>query len=264
MRLLCAAALLAGAPLTTLQAQAVAYEGGISLATGSYFYTTRTSSWTIATGIAFSAGRLVVRAGLPVYVQNSSLVRGTGGGMMPSGGLMGGGGGSGGGGMMGGGMGMHFRSAAGDPLAQAGWRMVSDAPTTVTIGAAAKIPLTDTTDYGTGEWDVGGSVSVSRHVGARIFLGLDLSYWHLGDPPTLDFRDPVTASVSASDVFVNNWGASVFVTGGTAALRGYDGPLSVGATLTHLGKNLWGLTAAVGFTETAPDFTIGASWRIGL
>ena len=259
------AALLAAVPLAGLRAQAVAYEGAISLATGSYFYTTRTTSWTIATGLAYSAGRLTLRAGLPLYVQNSSLVRGSGAGTMPSGGVMGGGGGSGGGSMMGGGMGTHFRTAPGDPLVQAGWRAVNHAGTTITIGAAAKIPATDTTDYGTGEWDVGGLVSLSRHAGATTFLSLDVSYWHLGDLPTLDFRDPVTATASASHVFTNTWGASVFVTGGTAALRGYDGPLSLGATLTRLGKgNLWGLTATVGFTETAPDFTIGANWRVGL
>lgn len=259
------AALLAVVPVVGLSAQTVAYEGAISVATGSYFYTTRTTSWTIGSGIAYSAGRLVLRAGLPVYVQNNSLVRGAGGGMMPSGGLMGGSGGSGGGGMMGGGMGTHFRAAAGDPLVQVGWRAVNNARTTVTLGGAAKIPATDTSDYGTGKWDVGGSLSMSRQVGARLSLGLDLSYWHLGDPPALDFRDPVLATLSASDVFTSTWGGSVFATGGTAALRGYDGPLSLGATLTRLGKrSLWGLTAAVGLTQTTPDFTIGASWRIEL
>ncbi len=253
----------AAIPLASLQAQGIAYEGGISLATGNYFYTTRTTSWTIATGLAYSPGRFTLRAALPVYVQNSSLVRGSGAGMMPSGGVMGGGGG-GGGGMMGGAM-MHFRTAAGDPTVQAGWRAVQGARTAVTLSAAAKIPATDTTDYGTGEWDVGGTLFLTRHAGGSVFVGLDLSYWHLGDLPTLDFRDPVTATVSASDVFANTWGASAFVTGGTSALRGYEPPVSLGVTVTRLGKgNLWGFTATVGFTETVPDLSIGASWRIGL
>jgi hypothetical protein len=102
---------------------------------------------------------------------------------------------------------------------------VNDARTSVTIGAAAKIPATDTTD----------------------------------------FRDPVSTTLSASDVFANTWGASAAVTAGTSAPRGYDAPVSLGVTVTRLGgANLWGLTAAVGFTETVPDFSIGASWRIGL
>ncbi|MBI4501824.1 MAG: hypothetical protein HY700_11755, partial [Gemmatimonadetes bacterium] len=91
--------LLAGA-LAPLRAQGVAYEGGISVATGRYFYTTRTTSWTISSGIAYTPGRLIFRAAVPVYVQNSSLIRGAGSGMMLGGA---GGGSGGGGGMMGGG-----------------------------------------------------------------------------------------------------------------------------------------------------------------
>lgn len=252
-------------PLESLAGQQVAYEGGISLTTGTYFYTTRTTSWIVSTGLAYSPGRFMFRAGLPVYVQNSSLVRGSGAGMMPSGGARGGDGGMGGGGMMGGVGAAEFRAAAGDPVVQAGWRAVVGARTGVTLSAAAKVPLTDTTDYGTGEWDVGATLSLSRHAGATVLFGLDVAYWHLGDLPTLDFRDPVTATASAADVFGNTWGASLFVTGGTSALRGYDAPIALGATLTRLGQgNLWGLTATVGFTETVPDLSIGASWRIGL
>lgn len=253
------------APLVPLRAQGIAYEGGIALTTGNYLYATRTTSWTIATGLAYSTGRFTFRAALPVYVQNSSLVRGSGAGMMPSGGVMGGGGGSGGGGGMMGGATMHFRAAAGDPTIQAGWRAVNGLRTAVTVSAAAKIPASDTTDYGTGKWDVGGTVSFTRHAAGSVFFGVDLSYWHLGDPPTLDFRDPVIATVTASDVFANSWGASLFVTAGTSALRGYDAPVSLGATITRLHRDaLWGLTAAVGFTETVPDFSIGATWRVGL
>jgi hypothetical protein len=69
------------APLVPLRAQGIAYEGGIAVTTGKYFYTTRTTSWTIATGLAYRRGRFTFRATLPVYVQNSSLVRGSGAGM---------------------------------------------------------------------------------------------------------------------------------------------------------------------------------------
>ncbi len=265
-------------PLTPLAAQGLAYEGGVSLATGRYIFAARTTSWTFATGLSLSAGRLTLRAGLPVFVQNTSLITGSGAGMMPSGGGAASGmvSDSGHHGMMGGsGSGTHrlpvpgsaltgYRAAAGDPTVQAGWRAVSDARTSLTISGAAKIPVTDTSTYGTGAWDVGATVSVTRHAGASMFLGLDLSYWHVGDLPQLNFRDPVLATASLSDLFENTWGASLSVTAGSSALPGYQAPVSVGATLTHLGKgNLWGLNAAVGLTETVPDFSIGASWRIG-
>lgn len=266
-------------PLLPLGAQGIAYEGGVSLSSGHYIFATRTTSWTISTGLSVTAGRLVLRAAVPTYIQNTSLVTGSGAGMMPSGGSTSSGTVSDGGrgGMMGErGSGNHhlpvpsaaltgYRAAAGDPVVQAGWRTPAGARNTVTVSAAGKIPATDTTAYGTGQWDVGGTLSATRHVGVRSLVAVDVSYWHLGDTPTLDFRDPVVATLSASAVFASTWGASVLVTGGTSALRGYEAPLSLGAAVTHLGKGrLWGLSAAVGFTETVPDFTIGASWRLEL
>jgi hypothetical protein len=82
-----------------------------------------------------------------------------------------------------------FEAALGDPtvsLTLAAWRRGGSA---VSLSATAKLPLTDTTQFGTGEWDVGGTVSWSQ-LGGRALLGLDASYWHLGDLPELDLRDP--------------------------------------------------------------------------
>ncbi len=267
MRLICFALLISLGPLPALGAQGVAYEGGVSLATGRYIFTTRTTSVTIATGFAYTAGRLTLRAGLPVFVQNTSLLAGSGAGMMPSGG--GSGGSVGGGGMMGGGSGTgmaHYRTAAGDPSVQVGWRLVDRARTGVTLSAAAKIPVTDTTTYGTGRWDWGATLSLSHRPPGELFFGLDLSYWHLGDLPQLNFRDPILGTATASRFFPTSWAGSLFASAGTAALPGYQPPVSVGAGVTHFSRRhlAWGVTAAIGLTETAPQFAIGASWRIGL
>jgi hypothetical protein len=253
-----------------LQAQEIAYEGGMAVTTGSYFYATRTTSWTIATGITYTTGPLVLRATAPVYVQNSSLFRGFGAGMMPSGGMASGGGvGNGmsdGGGMMGGASSTtDFHAAVGDPTVQAAWRALSGGPTALTVGAGVKVPATEPTNYGTGKWDVGGTLTLTQRAGAGMLFGLDLSYWHLGDLPAFDFRDPVAATVSAGKVFADTWGVSLLVTGGTSVLPGHRGPVSVGAALAQLGNGrLWGLFASLGLTETAPDLSIGATWRIGL
>lgn len=272
MRASCVALLVASvAPVPALAAQGVAYEGGVSLATGSYIFTTRTTSFTIATGVAYRAGRLTLRAGLPVFVQNTSLLTGSGAGMMPSGGGSGGNVGNGGmgGGMMGGGSGTgvaDYRATAGDPTIQVGWRLVDRTGTGVTVSAAAKIPVTDTTAYGTGQWDFGGTLSLTHRPPGEMFFGLDVSYWHIGDLPQLDFRDPILGTATVSRLFPTTWAGSLFVTGGTGALRGFQPPIAIGAGVTHLGGGglLWGATAAIGLTETAPQFSIGASWRVGL
>ena len=270
MRLTRFALLIALTPPAPLAAQGVAYEGSVSVATGSYIFTTRTTSVTFATGIAYTTGRLTFRAGLPLFVQNTSLLAGSGAGMMPSGGGSGGNVGGGmGGGMMGGGSGTsmsHYRAAAGDPSVQVGWRLVDRARFGVTVSAAAKIPVTDTTAYGTGKWDLGGTLSLTQRPPGLLFLGLDVSYWHLGDLPQLDFRDPVLGTATVSRLFPTKWAGSLFVTGGTTALRGFQPPVSVGAGVTHFGGRgmLWGITASAGLTETAPQFSVGASWRVGL
>jgi len=170
--------------------------------------------------------------------------------------------------MMGGGSGtspVHYRAEPGDPSVQVGWRLVDRARTSVTVNAAVKIPATDTTAYGTGQWDWGATLSLTRRPARNVFLGLDVSYWHLGDLPQLDLRDPVLATATVSRLFTT-WAGSLLVTGGTGVLRGYEPPVSVGVGVTHLGVggSLWGVTAAVGLTETAPEVSLGASWRVGL
>jgi len=259
-------------------AQGLAYEGGLSLATGEYIFTARTTSWTLSSGLSGRAGRFTLRAGAPLFLQNTTLLTGSGAGMMPSGGPSSGmvqDSGTGAGGMMGGGGDRRrlsmpasavtgYRLVFGDPAVQVAWHVRDDA-TALTAGVAAKVPLTDTTAFGTGAWDFGASVSFTRHFGATGLLDLDLSYWQLGDLPDLDFRNPVLGTLSAGRAIGVEWAGTVFVTGGTAALRGYDPPVSVGFTVARLGTPaLWGLTGALGLTPTVPQVAVSLSWRVGL
>lgn len=271
----CLAALAVLLPLGPLAAQGVAYEGGLSLATGKYIFAARTTGWTLFTGASLKAGRFVLRAGVPAYLENTSLVTGSGAGMMPTGGATSSGMVSDSGRtMMGGGMGGRhlpvpasaltgYRAAAGDPVLHVEWEAVATSRTVISFGGAAKIPATDTSAYGTGQWDVGASLSVTRHVASRWFFSLDLAYWHLGDLPQLDFADPFMATATASALW-GRWGASFFVTGSTEALRGYDPPLAIGLGLTRShDATAWGVSAALGLTQTAPDLSIGVNWRLG-
>jgi hypothetical protein len=257
-----------------LAAQRIGYEGAVGFATGRYIFAARTTSWTLFSGLSLEAGRLTLRAGVPLYVQNTTLVTGSGAGMMPSGGPAASG-------MVSdsgrhGGMGGRrlpasaaaltgYRATLGDPVVQAAWDVVATSRTTLAVGAAAKIPATDTSALGTGEWDEGLSLALTRHVAGRWFFGLDLAYWHLGDLPRLDFLDPLFATATASVGLRTGWTGSFFVTGGTEALRGYAPPLSIGVGLArHGGPIPWMATAALGLTETVPALALGASWRIGL
>jgi hypothetical protein len=269
MRALLAVALVAGA--APIAAQSLAYEGSLSLTTGKYFFDTPTTSVGLFSGLALTAGAVTLRAGIPVLTQNTELVTASGLGGMPSGGPISGmvsdsgrrvGRRAGGGMVVPASVAPGFAAALGDPTAMLTVRVVDRARVGVTVGTGVKIPVADTTSFGTGQWDAGVSMGVTLHPGARTLVGVDASYWHLGDLPALDFRDPVSGTVTLGRVF-ERWGASLAVSAGTSALRGYAAPVSAGASIHRLSSRaLWGITAMVGLTETVPTLAVSANWRV--
>jgi hypothetical protein len=254
-----------------LAAQSLAYEGGLSVTTGRYFFDTRTTSVALSTGLALTAGRITVRVGIPVLTQNTELVTSSGIGGMPSGGPISGmvsDSGRRGGRRGGGGMSVPsfaapgYAVAVGDPSALLTAHLVDARRASMTAGVGVKFPLTDTTSFGTGQWDAGVSLGLTLHPTLRTLVGLDASYWHLGDLPALDFRDPVFGTISVARMF-DGWGASIGVSGGTSALPGYEAPVSVSASFHHFrATTLWGVTATIGLTETVPEFALSAIWRV--
>lgn len=255
-----------------LPAQGLAYEGGLGFTTGRYIFDTRTTSLTLTSGLAYTTGRLTLRLALPVVTQNTPLVTASGAGGMPSGGSFGGmvadsgarrGMRRGGGGLpVGTTAARGYAAAVGDPIAQASVRLVTGPRFTLHAGAAAKAPLADTATYGTGRWDAGVSIGGTGYFGSAVLLSADVAWWHLGDLPTLDFRDPVVASLALDRVF-DRWLVGIVANGATSALPGWQAPAQLGLSLARIGtRTAWGLTAAAGLTDTAPDLALGLSWRL--
>jgi len=273
-----------------LVAQGLYYEGSLSVATGTYIFAERTTSWAVSTGIAVGSPRVTFRASVPVYFQNTTLVSLWG----PGGGLPTGGSSSdavadsgaarkgredGGGGRQ---TSMGFAAAStsvevpasavtgyetalGDPTMQVAWHAVDRGGIRVTASVLAKAPVADTATFGTGEWDAGAGLAVSRRIGSSLVVGLDATYWHLGEMPTLAFRDPVSGTASMTYHGPGGWGGGLSVSASTTALDGYDGPAWIGAHLLQGSDGGgWGLSAAVGLTETTPDVSVGLTWRVRL
>jgi hypothetical protein len=241
-----------------LDAQAVHYEGGLSVASGTYTFVERTTSWTLSNGLALSAGPLVLRGVVPLFRQNTAALTLT----TVEGSVLG-----------------EAASdetvtatsrpvyelALGDPMAHLSISVLRGLETSLTIGVGAKIPIADTAAYGTGSWDVGGSVSLSRSLGWATLVSIDVSYWHLGDLPELDLRDAVLGSASVAHLLNGGWAGSVYVSGARSVVLGLEDVYYVGMSLNRLsGSRALGITASLGLTETAPDFTVGINWRIGL
>jgi hypothetical protein len=278
-----------GAPL---EAQTLHYEGSAGLATGSYIFTTRTSSWHVSTGLALGAGPVTLRATLPVFYQNSTLIAATGSGLVPTGGSAG--------------DAVADSSArrsgstsrrlaivspvvlssaaglAGDPVevptsAVASYQWATGDPVVgvtvaalrsgrfgLLVGANAKLPVADTASFGTGAWDFGGTVSSSLLLGRHVFLGLDVGYWAMGDTPTLDLENPLLLGGTLSYLSLSGWSISGGVSGSTPVIAGFADSVSATLGVLRSGRAGLGVLLTAGLTETAPDFAFALSWRLGL
>lgn len=279
-----------------LRAQSLHYEGAATVARGNYLFTVPTTTFTLSTGLALGLGPVTLRATFPGYLQNTTLLSGTGTGVLPTGGgrdatgalrdssmaRKGGGKGSGGSGM--GGMGSPamtsaagspvqaptsavtgYRSYPGDPTLQLAYAPQWSGPLSLGIAVSAKVPATDTTQLGTGRWDVGVSAFVSRRVGRSFAVSVDAGYWRLGDLPGLDLQNPWMGSLSLHMVRPGGWGASLSASGARSVVAGFQDAYSVGAgILKMLGHSSVGVNGTAGLTETTPAFTLGLSWRVAL
>lgn len=282
-----------------LLAQRLAYEGALGGATGSYFFSERTSSYVLGTGLRFRTGRLTVRASVPVWLQNTTLLTSSGAGPLPTGGPSGqgvvgdsgqarqerqqGGGRQGGQQQGGGQQGQGFTLLAsvdpaipvptesvtgyqvsiGDPVLGANMQVFRGTRVGLQLGGTVKAPLARTGDVGTGAWDVGGSVSMSVLAGRRMTFGVDVAYWHLGDLDSLALNDPVLASVSIGRLLGNQWGVMVALAGSTTMVDGYDPPATISVAATRFGAvGSWGMSVGTGLSESSPDLVVGLTWTV--
>ncbi|HET9275078.1 MAG TPA: hypothetical protein VFN96_03295 [Gemmatimonadales bacterium] len=274
-------------------AQQVSYDGSLSAATGRYLFDERTSTLALGTGFSIRAGRLTVRATLPVWVQNTTLITTSGAGPIPTGGTSGqtavrdsGQARHGGGGGMGG-MSRSGSDPSGalvaarmipapgqaltgyelmlaDPIASASLNLVGGSRVSVSAGGAVKLPLADTARIGTGKWDAGVHASVTTRVGNRWTLGVDGSWWSLGDLDSLELRDPFYGSLSVGRL-LGSGAVMASLSAGTSWLEGFDPPVSVSVAWSRFGApGSWGINAGAGLTETAADFTVGVTWSVDL
>lgn len=267
-----------------LAGQSLHYEGGLSLASGAYIFTERTTSWSLMSGLALEAGPLTFRGALPLYLQNTALVAGTTTGItLPTGGPQrtavrdssaARGGQGHGPGTMGGGMTTDpvdvpssavtgYEPGIGDPTF--GVTVSTRGRTALTVNAGVKAPVADPDKYGTGQWDAGGSVGISRILGQSVLLGANLGFWHLGDLPDLELQDPVMVSISGAYLSPRGWAASVSASGASAVIEGFDHSYSVAVGVSRVrSRATMGLLVAAGLSETAPDVLIGLNWRLTL
>lgn len=266
----------AGAILMALAAvpasgDSISYTGSLQMARGTYVFTMPTSGYFLFNGLTYSSKTFTLSATIPLIYQTTPYVSYTGVGVLPSGGT---------------------ESSAvdqrqgretvlvpevveyrqygiGDPVVMAGLMIAKEGRTmpAIQLTGQVKAPLANVSQgFGTGEWDYGAGVGLSKRIG-NAFLFADVNYWILGDLPDLELRDAWSYAVSFGHAF--SGGRYAFMasySGITEVIAGVAPPSSLGLGLSvrvGAGSSLM-LNAAFGLSEASPDLSLSLGWSIGL
>ncbi len=249
----------------------VTYTGSIQLAQGTYFFDQTMRGVLFINGFSVSTGGFTLTASIPLVYQNSPYVSYSGIGILPSGGTEGS--------LVGQRQGkepvvlpepVDYRQfGLGDPLVHMGIRLWEEGRylPSLQLTGQAKIPLARLeSGFGTGEWDFGAGLSLSKRIGS-VFLFADVGYWILGDLPDLELRDPWVYILSLGLPISGNKAALMFsYSGSTETISGVEPPssLSVGVSFRIGPRSSLMLSGSLGLSESSPDFSASFGWSIGL
>lgn len=272
------------AAVPSVLGQNVAYTGSVQYATGSYIFSERTHSVYLFNGLTFSGDRISLSTSISVIFQNSPWISYSGVGGIPSGGPQHGS--VGGGGKGPGGSGRGRRSGEtialpdtisyadvgiGDPFARVDLTLISGGRfwPGVQVAASAKAPIADVDrGFGTGAWDAGLGVSLSKRLGSW-FVFADAMHWWLGDMTDATLGNSVAYSVALGrSLMEGKLGMIASLFGYTAEiLEDVDPPVQAAFGINYsMAQGQYGLNGSVsaGLTESTPDVSVSLGWHVSL
>lgn len=137
--------------------------------------------------------------------------------------------------------------------------------TSVRASGSVKLPVASVDDgYSSGEVDVALGLSVSTFRGRSSLLA-DATYWTLGDPTAIDYRNVPAFYLGYARVLDRGyrWSGIVSVSGAGSAVRGFDAPAQVSVALLRLlgAGAAAGVSLDIGLTDGAADVAVGSTWR---
>jgi hypothetical protein len=139
--------------------------------------------------------------------------------------------------------------------------------TSVRLSGAVKVPVASVGDgFSSGKPDVAIGASVSRFRGRNSVLA-DLTYWILGDPSEIDYRNVPAFYIGYGRVLDgrSRWSGIVSVSGASSATEGFAGPVQLSVAMLRVlsAAAAFGVSVDVGLTDGAADFAVGTTWRVG-
>lgn len=261
--------------------QQVTYTGSFQAASGDYIFTERTSSVYFFNSLNVSTERFRAGVSIPLIYQSSPWISYSVVGGLPSGGTeqgtvnawrKGKGQGDGQGSNRVNTVLMpdtttYDQLGLGDPSLQAALEVVKENGLipAVRVRGDVKLPLADVDrGFGTGAWDFGSGLSLSKSLGTT-FLFVDVMQWWLGDLSELELKDPVSYSVALGhSMKQGKLGLMAALAGYSEVIMDVDPPLQVSIGASYWLKPGRGVSASVaaGLSESSPDYSISFGWSI--
>ncbi len=248
------------------RAQTLDYSGSLQYSTGEYFLTERSSSFYLSNTLGFSGGRFRFSVSVPLIFQSSPWI------LYSSGGA---GGVDASGSMLGSGTeatvdtAMQQQLGLGDPMLFAGVALLGGraAPVTLRLMGSVKMPVADVErGFSTGAWDYAAGLSLSGVLGSTLLFA-DASYWVFGDPPGMEYRDPLAYSAGFGRPLAGGkLGLMAAVYGYTQVIEGVAPPIQASLSLSYLldwNRSLMG-GVSFGLTDSSPDIAFSLGWSFAL
>ncbi|MDE3058947.1 MAG: transporter [Bacteroidota bacterium] len=243
---------------------------GVERYSGTYTYQTTTATYVLDAGMQYEEeDQFSFSLSLPLLLQNSDVVSRAGGMFLPHG--------KGGQSMAnshahnGKGMMMNadssssFLAALGDMLFEGSYDIAGESESipSLAITAQIKAPTAGST-LGTGQWDIGGGISVTKQFGA-VSISANAGYLVLGDPAGTVYHNPFTFGASVGNSFMDGkLSAMISYLAYTRVLDGYEAPqqISLGVLSQTSSTTTLSLIGSFGLSNTVP--ALGISLSIGV
>jgi hypothetical protein len=137
---------------------------------------------------------------------------------------------------------------------------------TVALTGRVKIPTANESQgLGTGQFDEGVGVELSRTLGKEWTLFVDGSYTFIGKPPGQDLRNQWYYSLGAGYAFSTEWTLSAFYEQYRAVIQGNQSPQDILVVLNYGWSQRMGLVAftQIGLSDGAPAYalSLGVSYK---
>jgi len=275
------AVLLMLAGIGEIHAQTVSYNGSAQFSTGSYYFENSTNSFFLSNGLSMQSSRFTTSINVPYVVQSTPWISYTYVGGIPTGGTQNGevyqsgrqdrqGSGRRQNAIPLADTTSYSKSGFSDPTISASFTILSNRyhRVIVSLNGNLKVPFANPSNgFGTGAWDTGVGVSVSKGIFQNMMVFANSMYWSLGDMDELELKDAVSYAVGLG--FFINRGTVMFnssLNGMTQVAEEFDAPISLnlGTGLNMYERISLNANVSTGLSEASPDFSFGLGWSIRL